>query len=585
MRIQYAPHMTKEPLAKDCYSTDTPIKKLISEEISKKPNTRPSAPSVVARLMGVDMLPFDSKPTPQLADVKNENQASKLVDRERLKPSSVGDVFSTSNSFQQLEIASLGHHEDIYPDQYDSHMKSSKPKPRDHPQEEELQKFKKEFEAWQAARFNQCSNVVKFSSAPAQIIAQEDLNREKMYLYANSKRTTNGEMLRKPNDLAKLVDAQGMLTFGSCRKKNLSYSAEGRESLYTNRISRTDFRAPQLMNSDQKLDIVSAPTKIVVLRPGPDRMDINEDSWNGTPSTSEERGSIEDFLEEVKERLKSELQGTCSKKSTTIRGGGIETPYREKPPEPREIAQSIAQQVRDSVTRDLGMNLLRSESTRSYRSEYQLNGTGSPEFINVDTRRLLAERLRNVMTVRTHQEVPMVVHNSSRFSMSDYEKGGTGQSRDSWINNKTCYPDSLTNELEKQSRSFRGEPDEGGVHHNDLSPRNLIRSLSAPVSGTSFGKLLLEDRHILTGAQIRRKHEVIEKASLNIKKQKKDKFSIRERVSSFRYSLTLRGRLFHRRVKSVEGTDQNRNNLLKDIRSGPTVMMNFCESNVRIFVE
>ena len=35
------------------------------------------------------------------------------------------------------------------------------PRPREHPQEEELQKFKKEFEAYQAARFLECSKVVE----------------------------------------------------------------------------------------------------------------------------------------------------------------------------------------------------------------------------------------------------------------------------------------------------------------------------------------------------------------------------------------------------------------------------------------
>ncbi|KAL9148633.1 hypothetical protein ABFS82_12G054900 [Erythranthe guttata] len=533
--ILYAPHMSKESSGKDYYSTDAPIKKLISEEISKRPSSRQSSPSVIARLMGVDMLPFDSKPAPpQPVDnnIKKEHRTGKLTmdKKEVSKTGSVDDV-----------ISSLGrHYEDIYPDQLDIHMKLDKPKPREHPQEQELQKFKKEFEAWQAARFNQCSNVVKFSNAPAQIIAQEDLNREKMHLYFNSKKTANSDRLNKPNDPAKLV------VDPLSKKKNLSHS---------NRISRTDSTHKKPSN-----DIVSSPTKIVILRPGPDRMDINEDMWSSTPSTSEGRAtSIEDFLQEVKERLKSELQGNSS---TTIRGGGIETPYREKP---RKIAQSIAQQVRDSVTTELGMNLVRSESTRSYRSETQFNGTtgSSPEFINRDTRRFLTERLRNVMTVETHQEFPTLVRNSSRFSVSDY-----GQSRD-----KMSYHESLTNDLEKQSRSFRGE--------TDLSPMNLVRSLSAPVSGTSFGKLLLEDRNILTGAHIRRKHEVVEKAppNINIKKQKKEKFNIREKVSSFRYSLTLRGRLFQRRVKSVSGSDQNRNSLVNDIRSGPTVMMSFFETN------
>ncbi|KAG8373592.1 hypothetical protein BUALT_Bualt11G0040400 [Buddleja alternifolia] len=432
---------TKESSSKDYYSMEAPMKKLISEEISKRPNTRQNAPSVVARLMGVDALPFDSKPSPQLVQTKNDTLSSKLMGKEQSKKDFVG---------------SFGHSIDRHGDQ---RMKWNKPKPREHPQEEELQKFKKEFEAWQAARFKECSNVVEFTSDPTQLIAQEELNREKMLLYSNSKRSKSSERLRETKDLSELA------------KKHLAYSVEEKESLYSSGISRTKIRASQLMNSDQQLDIVSAPTKIVILRPGPDRMDINEDSWNSsTPSTSEERGRIEDFLEEVKERLKSELQGKSSKWSTTVRGGGIETPYREKPSEPREIAQRIAQQVRESV----GMNLLRSESTRSCRSEIQLNGTGSPEFINRDTRKLLAERLKNVLKgEETHQQVPMLDRNRSRLSLSDYDKGRPGQSRNLWIENKMSDPDNFTNEIEK-SRSFRQEQ----------SPRNLIRSLSAPENST-----------------------------------------------------------------------------------------------------
>ncbi|KAK4409533.1 hypothetical protein Sango_0026300 [Sesamum angolense] len=254
--ILYAHDMTKESAAKDYYSSEAPIKKLISEEISERPNSKKNAPSVVARLMGVDTLPFESKSAPQLAYMKNESSTGKLMDMERSRKGSAGHGISTSNCSQQLEVGCFGHYTDRYADHNSSYMKLNKPKPREHPQEQELQKFKKEFEAWQAARFNECSNVIKFSSAPAQLIAQEDLNREKMFLYANSKRITNSERLREPNDLAEIVDQHQMLTSGSCKKKNLCYSAEGKESLYLNRIPRTDFRTSQLMNSDQKLDNV-----------------------------------------------------------------------------------------------------------------------------------------------------------------------------------------------------------------------------------------------------------------------------------------------------------------------------------------
>ncbi|KAL3845031.1 hypothetical protein ACJIZ3_002434 [Penstemon smallii] len=537
--ILYAYHVTNESSEKNRCSTEAPMKKLISEEISKRPNTRHNSPSVVARLMGVDMLPLDSKATKKLVEIKSEIPAGKFSDKERSKKSSVGRAPSTLNSSQRQKIGTSGHDSDRYSNQ----ISSRKPKPREHPQEEELQKFKKEFEAWQTARFKECSKVVEFSSAPSLLIAQEDLNRERMFLYANSKRVTANERVMEPKD--QISGPNETRTSHNWGKNNEHILDEMKESVYSNR----------------RPNIVSGPTKIVILRPGPEKMGIGQDSWNSTPSSSEERGSIEEFLEEVKERLKSELQGESSRRSTSSRGGGIETPYREKPPEPRQIAQRIAQQVRDSVTRDLSMNLLRSESTRSYRSDVNLNGTNSPEYVHKDTRRLLTERLRNVLKVETHREVPMVSRNSSRSSVSDYEK------------------QIIAFELEKQSRSFRRDSDEGDMSHMDMSPRNLVRSMSAPVSGTSFGKLLLEDRNILTGAQIRRKHESIEKVSMNVRKQKKDKFNIKDKVSSFRYSLTLRGRLFRRRVRSIEGSFQTKHDLMKDISSGPTVTMSFYETH------
>lgn len=536
---QYAHHITKDSFSEDYYSTDAPIKKLISEEISKRPSTRSKSPSVVARLMGVDVIPFDSRPGEKFIEVKDGTPTDKKMDKNRSKKSSVDHLLS----------------EDGYPYQH-----SRKAKSREHPQEEQLQKFKQEFEAWQSARFNKCSNFVKSSSSPPEMIAQGELNREKMYIYANSYRNTKFGSLREHNDLSGVSER--------IQKKSFSYSDEEKESLYPDRGIRTDCRASQLMNSD----VVSAPSRIVVLRPGPDTTNISADSWGNTPSTSEGTATIEDFLEEVKERLESEMQGKCSKRSTTVRGQGIETPYREKPSKSREIAQSIAQEVRDSV---LGMNLPRSESTRSYEMQ---NGTYSPEFFNRDTRKLLAERLKNVLKGEKNREA---IHKSSAFSMSGFEKGKPGHSRSTWNVHKMSHPEIFGNELQKDRGSFREEFDEVGM---PISPRNLVRSLSAPVSvaGTKFGKLLLEDRHVLSGAQIMRKHEATEKV---IKKQKKDKFNIREKVSSFRYNLTLRGRQFRRRVKSMERWGQNKNSRLKDIPNGPTTMMNFYDTPVRMFLD
>ncbi|XP_011099898.1 uncharacterized protein LOC105178187 [Sesamum indicum] len=568
--VLYSCHLT------NCYSTEAPIKKLISEEISKRPNTRQNGLSIVARLMGVDMLPFDLGQAPKIVEKNNETPAPMVMDKERSKKGSVVCDQSTTCSSTQPDFGSFGYNFDRYSDHFTSRINLKKPKPREHPQEQELQKFKKDFEAWQATRFKECSKVVDISNDPTQWIAKDDLKREKVFLYANSQRVTTRGRLMEPNNLSVTAGPHEILTSCNSEKKKDHTLAGVEESPYSDRMPVTELRTSQLTNADHQWGAVSAPTKIVILRPGPDKIGVSEeDSWNGTPCTSAKRGSIEDFLEEVKERLKLELQGKSSKSTATR--GGTESRYQEKPSQPRQIAQCIAQKMRDSVSKDLEVNLLRSESARSYSSDIQLNGTGHPEFISRDTRRSLTERLRNVLKGEIHTEIPTVSTKSSRsLSVLDYEKRAE-KSRHIWIDDKMGCSESCMNDIEKQSRSFRQDPCDGGMHNKELSPGNLIRSLSAPVSGT-FGKLLLEDRHILTGAQIRRKHEIVENISMSAKK-KKDKFNIREKVSSFRYSFTLRGRLLHRRVQSVDDLHYNKHDLYNDVTSGPTVTWNFCETN------
>ncbi|XP_057470094.1 LOW QUALITY PROTEIN: uncharacterized protein LOC130759049 [Actinidia eriantha] len=560
------------------YPTAASMKKLINEEISKGPKTRGNAPSVVARLMGMDMLPLDTKIGAQQADKKNEKPGTNFPHKEQNKKGSGGRVHCNSNSSRQIESDSFQHNKDRDLNHQRVGMKSKKPRHREHPQEEELQKFKKEFEAWQAARFRECSKVVELERIPSQWLAQETLNLEKVALYSNTSRIsgTKNSMELEGNVVKTRSREEGELQNHKQRKE--LYPSEQKETypLRSRTLSR-DFEQSLLMNYGQKLDISSAPTRIVILRPGPERVSDNDDSWISSSGTSDERGSMEDFLEEVKQRLKNELQGKI-KKGTMVRGGGVETPYSEKPSDPKEIAQRIAKQVRESVTRDFGENLVRSESTRSYRSEIQYNGPDSPEFINRDTRRFLAARLKNVLKAETNLHIPTVATGSSNSSALDNEKGRVEESISSLkvVGNTNCC-DIVEDEPEMQTRSFRRGPDDVIMNHRDLSPRNLIRSLSAPVSGTSFGKLLLEDRHILTGAHIRRKHEAIENVTMEVKKWKKERFSFKEKVSNFKYSFTLRGRLFGRKIQSIEQPHKYEFDSMKDITSGPTVVMNFGE--------
>ncbi|KAM3285616.1 hypothetical protein P3S67_024415 [Capsicum chacoense] len=576
-KAQYTYHMIDWP-EKNSYGYEAPMKTLISEEIARRPNTVHNAPSVVARLMGVDTLPVDSRrPLAKQLEKKNEMKDGNPPKEEWLRKVSTGH--ETPSSRQKISIP-FNHDKSCDFDRQTDSRKPNKYKPREHPQEEELQKFKKDFEAWQAARFKECSKFVEHGTSPSQWLAQQSLNKEKLSLYANSMRTAAAE---KPTELRVHTVAVNPRERSLLEHpKNINEfpaPAQNKVDCVNEVIPNPDFQQNPLTSSFGQPDVASAPTKIVILRPGPERMGTNENSWASSPGISEDRVSIEEFLEEVKERLNCELQGKSSKRSTTVRGGGIETPYSERSPDARQIAQSIAKHARESVTRDFGTTLARSESTRSYRSDIQSDGVSSSEFVNRDTRRFLTERFRNVLKQETSHGIHRLARGSSRSTELNKEKCSSEEMRHtSNTGDKATNLDNIKGELEMHSRSFRRDHG-NGMLDQELSPRSLIRSLSAPVSATSFGKLLLEDRHMLTGAHIRRQHEAIEKATMNVKKRQKEKFNLRRKVSSFSHSFILKGRLFGRKVHSWEEPHGQTYNLMKDFPSPPTGTPNFYEKH------
>ncbi|KAK8472116.1 hypothetical protein PHAVU_002G116700 [Phaseolus vulgaris] len=555
------------------YSNVGSMKKLINEELSKQSSTRQNAPSLVARLMGIDTMPLDTKyvvpSDKRISENVGKKSSEKGVSR---RGSSVSWGSSNFNSSSQMDFESLYEDMDVVDD--DGWNKSfGEQRRRDHPQDEELQKFKKEFEAYQAARFLECSKVAEIGSVPRRLFVQQNLNKEKV---------VHNELLLQRAAAGKLADLDSHSfktpppeSYGSEYRGDMMELVPATQRKTFPPRSRTlsrDFEESLLMKSCNRLDTSASPTRIVILKPGPDSICNHEENWTISTGTIQGRNSIEDFLEEVKERLKCELQGKIVKKVSVVRGSGIETPYNEKPSDTKLIARHIVKQVRESTTRDADTNLLPSESTGSFKSEMQFNGPTSPEIISRDTRKFLSDRLRNVVRSEAHADFP---EGKSRSLALDSHKAGLKQVGD--IMKYASNWEISKEEAEIQTGSFRHELDQNIFLHKELSPRNLVRSLSAPVSrsGTSFGKLLLEDRHILTGAQIRRKLEAVETMSVDVKKRKKDRFNIKERVSNFRYNLALRGRLFGRRVQSmVESRGNEYGPMVRDFTSGPTVLMN-----------
>ncbi|XP_042481182.1 uncharacterized protein LOC122061783 isoform X2 [Macadamia integrifolia] len=553
------------------------MKNLIDGEISKGPETRRNAPSVVARLMGMDALPSDPKLTIHEKEKRNEKTGQKTQREKQLQNVLVEFNPLESKHLKQREVKFISRRRIRQFDRSSCVPKFEKPRPREHPQEEELQKFKKEFEAWQAAMV--WERFVELGRIPPQWLAQENLNKEKMALYTGSRRSTSNE---KPIELKhqKSLPIQETNCQEICASKHHGFKKEALQTSKKEHVNlqncTIDLEHVPEINCNPKLGKSSVPTKIVILKPGLDRNGGSEDSWAGSSDSVEEEGSIEDFLEEVKERLRCELQGKNAEGDMVVKGGGIETPFREKQSNPREISCSIAKQVRENVTKDLGVNLLRSESSRSCRSEIQVNGLSSPEFINRDTRKFLSERLRNVLKPESDVNALKIGFHDSRDSILDNEGRRLRPSRDVMkTGNKGSCLKNVKDEAEKQTRSFRHGQTNEKIHAGIVSPRNLVRSLSAPVSGTSFGKLLLKDRHILTGAHIRRKHEAAENVSVEVRKIRKERFSLGGKVSNLRSSFSLRGKLFGRKIQSDDEAGSSESDSVKDIMSGPSVGTNF----------
>ncbi|OVA00629.1 protein of unknown function DUF4378 [Macleaya cordata] len=546
-KIPYSHQMNHKASKHNRFLNGVPMKKLINEEISKESDSRRNVPSVVARLMGMDILPSEIKPAIHVRERQSKTKQNNFPRKEQLG--------SSSYLNKPLDLEPYKHiTHDLLPDLSSHSLKLGKPQSREHPQEEQLQKFKKEFEAWQAARVWEQSRFV------------EGPHKEKSAINSDSRRIRGNEKITE------VKSHNSQLTVKSSTKergglhhhryKGEEFQANQKESMILRNRNKTDIE--RLMNCDPKKSKYSVPRRIVILKPGHDRSPGSEESWAGASATTEEEGSIENFLEEVKERLRFEMQGKVVKREFVVIRDGIEIPFYEKPSNPRKIAQNIAKQVRESVSRDFGVKLLRSESLKSYGSEIQVGGPESPEFINRETRKLLSERLRNVLKEDADVAVATI---GSKNSLA----------RDVFSSGKRCYWENVKDEPEIQTRSFRhGEKKNCQVHHAEEMPRrNLVRSLSAPVSGTSFGKLLLEDRHVLTGAHIRRKHEIAENVSVEVTKTTKEKFSLGGKVSNLKCNFTLKSRLFGRKMQLEEEIRSNESVFVRDdFMSGPTVMMN-----------
>ncbi|KAJ0969084.1 hypothetical protein J5N97_021961 [Dioscorea zingiberensis] len=557
-----------------------PMKKLIDEEMSNKTKAKHNTPSVVARLMGMEALPSETTAGAPSVESNSEQPRNNMVKTELIHVSSTHHTSGSSISFKQNKKELVPFDTKLDSSQTTKSSRMTKPQPREHPQEELLQKFKKEFEAWQASKSQERSRILDLDSSHQQlkenvIIAQKNLTKEKMARYMDAKRTSMGEI---SNDHLSMNRPKFHARQGSGFHHEVHTGKQPRSNLKDDqqlRSRKKTYSVEHLPISkfEEKWDRTSSPTRIVVLKPTSESDEI-EESWFGTSGIAEKDDSMENFLQEVKERLRLEIQGKSRNTTSAARGNASKISLNERPTDTKHVARHIAKQIRESVTRDLGTTLLRSESTRSHRSEIQCNEPDSPEFINKDTRRILSERLKNVLKCEADVQNPLSHKRRSGTTLTMPEGLRMQQITEfSKSGKKVSYWEEKNSMAESKTHSFRREREIAMAFDDKelLSPRNLIRSFSAPVTGTAFAKLLLEDQHALTGAHIRRKHEASEQNSPKVRKNKKDGFSLKGKVSNLKQNLSLKGKLFGKKMQPVDKSGAYEFEPLKPIVTVPSV--------------
>lgn len=543
---------TQDLSTRESCSTDASIKNMIEEETIDRTKRQHNAPNIVARLMGMDILPPDISSVVQPLD---KEEKIEINDVEEVQAENEPAIQKKSTKpFKHRGVHSYPDCGEMYSDKWNKDANTKVSLPRVHPQEKELQQFKKEFEAWQAARFLECARVIELGNIPEHWLAQLDLTKEKMALYENLRNGTTANMNYHQNNFSNSrFQNRGDSRYNVYKQEQQIHGHRrlpiaGRSTTARNKSTDSHFARYPMMESNRKPGHYKAPTRIVILKPGPDSFSSIDESWVSSSGSMEERDSIDNLLDEVDERLKRDTPREARNCGRSVRGSGIETPFMEKPSRSKLRAHCGADQVVGNVNGKLGGDAVSSELTRWHPKEIEDDQPGSPGFARRDTRELLLDRLKNALYKETVQDTPNVSHSSPMLQKFDDVRGRLEEARDilSAQNGRNYWKD-MNYQTEAYTRSFRYQLPEETNTDEEFSPRNLVRCLSAPVSGASLAKLLLEDRHVILGGQIRRKHESLENVTTDVKKRKKDGFTFLEKVSNIKY--TLKEKLFARKIQ------------------------------------
>ncbi|KAI0514155.1 hypothetical protein KFK09_010189 [Dendrobium nobile] len=278
-------------------------------------------------------------------------------------------------------------------------------------------------------------------------------------------------------------------------------------------------------------------TRIVILKPGSDMKDEMEVPWHGSLAVAKKGGSMEDFLEEVKERLRLEIEGKG--KNGSIRRLGVgHTSLHESSADAKQQAREAAKD---------GAMLRRSQSLITCRSVLHFDEHESSKSSKRETKKFIYDRLKNVLKDDTEMKEPMLEDENFGKLLSEKETAisrsvssfSKEENNVSFWEEKKAVNESIPKHLRHEHIKMVPLSDEA------MSLSNFDGSFFS--SGTGSAKV----GRVATEAQNFQKHEASKNDSAAVKKRKKDVFSIKSTFSNLKRNLGLRGNFFGKKASSM----------------------------------
>ncbi|KAK8937394.1 hypothetical protein KSP39_PZI012686 [Platanthera zijinensis] len=553
----------KQPSSKmDLHHIGTPVKTVINEEDSNIEHNRRGGPGVVARLMGMDPLPPEKGPKIHEKESSDENPRKHVSRVPRFVSTKTDPSTLFSTTFNRSKEESPMNCDQQYSNSSTKTPIAIKPHRREHPQEELLQKFKKEFESWQASKSWECSSKLDHSDnnhglKNEQSVSREDHNMEKIVRRASSKRYSV-----QMNPIEDDVNTSG---------NKIKIAPLQLDGFHHEGILETSMRRkPVSMGNIQEKSRSCSPTRIVILKPSSDINEM-EEPRSGSSEAPERSSNMEHFLEEVKERLRLEMEGK-GRNDSIRRTNVAHTSLHERSTDPKKLARNIAKHIRENITSEVGATSSVISESGGYKSDFHLHEQESFEYINRDTRKFISDRLKNALKDDTKLEKLVndgkagnslwIKEKERSKSMNEYyTKEGKGAS---FWEEKKAVNESIPKYLRREHAKM------AAFDADTMSPPNLIRSFSAPNYRTASGKLLLEEHLEQT-----QKPEESEIYSAVINRNKKDGFNFKGRVSNLRRNLSFKGKIFGKKMSSMDESIAETFSSMKPIKTTPLVIRNF----------